>query len=58
MIMALGKKKQKVVHSFFSSRNETNAEYTSKEAGIFKEKILEISSKYNLAANFKRNNFP
>ena len=57
MIMALGKK-QKVVHSFFSSRHETNTEYTTKEAGIFKEKILEISSKYNIAGNFKRNNFP
>ena len=57
MIMALGKK-QKVVHSFFSSRHETNTEYTTKEAGIFKEKILENNSKYNIAGNFKRNYLP
>ena len=55
--MAL-EKKQKVVHSFFSSRHETNTEYTTKEAGIFKEKILENNSKYNIAGNIKRNNFP
>ena len=49
---------QKVVHSFFLSRHERNAEYITKEAGIFK-KILEINSKYIiLAGKFQRNNLP